>query len=99
MSENGKMRSVARLLTETQSRANGPLSGKKSASFDVSEEGREKHAECCGEQRHRCMGETGRWGRGCVCENNTTEQSFPQHHRLTNQPLCYTELHGSEETL
>lgn len=85
MSENGKMRSVARLLTETQSRANGPLSGKKRASFDVSKEGREKHAECCGEQWHRCMEGVG-----------GAEQSFPQHHRLTNQALCHIELHGSE---
>lgn len=59
MSENGKMRSVARLLTETQSGANGPLSGKKRASLDVSEQRGEKHAECCGEQWHRCMGEAG----------------------------------------
>lgn len=48
---NGKMRSVERLLTETQSRANGPLSGKRLLLMWV-KEGREKHAECCREQRH-----------------------------------------------
>lgn len=64
-------------MTETQSRANGPLSGKK-ASFDVSERGKR---ETCGVlQTTEAYTREEREG-----ENNMTEQSFPQHHLLTDQ--------------
>lgn len=81
MSENGKMRSMARLLTETQSGANGPLSGKKRASLDVSERGGGRNTQSAAENSG-----TDAWGR-LGGENNMTEESFPQHHRLTNQAL------------
>lgn len=70
------MRSVGRLLTETQSRANGPLSGK--GGFWCEWKRKERNMQA--------LSRTEAWKRGRrEGENNSTEQSFPQHHQLTDQ--------------